>query len=297
MKMKSILKAVFSFIQGAIVGVGAILPGVSGGVLCVAFGIYEPMMELLTSPFKSIKKHYKMFIPFLLGWAIGFVLLAKVVELIFEVSAAVALMLFFGLICGTLPELFKISEKSDGKKSWTPFILSLSLAFLFFHLLEGGTGFTIAPSFFSYLFCGLLWGLSLIIPGLSSSSVLIYLGLYEPMTAGIGALDFSVILPVLLGIVVTALLFARLVNMLFKKHYALISRIVLGFVIASSLKIVPAAYDSILTLVLSVVCFIVGFFIARGMDVAKKKQESPSSEQSVLAASKDPQEPAAPDAK
>jgi len=35
-------------IQGAIVGVGAILPGISGGVLCVAFGICEPMMALLT---------------------------------------------------------------------------------------------------------------------------------------------------------------------------------------------------------------------------------------------------------
>lgn len=296
MKMKSILKAVISFVQGAIVGVGAILPGVSGGVLCVAFGIYEPMMELLTSPIKSIKKYYKMFIPILAGWVIGFVLLAKVVELLFEASAVVALMLFFGLICGTLPELFKASEESDHKKSWTPFIVSLSLAYLFLHVLEGGVSTVIAPSFFSYLFCGLLWGLSLIIPGLSSSSILIYLGLYEPMTAGIGALDFSVILPVLLGIVVTALLFARLVNMLFKKHYALISRIVLGFVIASSLKIVPAAYDSILTLGLSVVCFIVGFLIARGMDVAKKKQESPSSEQGDSTTAKDPKEHAAPDA-
>ncbi|MBQ8235397.1 MAG: DUF368 domain-containing protein [Clostridia bacterium] len=295
MKMRSILKAVISFVQGAIVGVGAILPGVSGGVLCVAFGIYEPMMELLTSPIKSLKKHYKMFIPFLAGGAIGFVLLAKVVELIFEASAAIALMLFFGLICGTLPELFKVSEQSDHKKSWTPFIVSLSLAYLFLHVLEGGVSTVIAPSFLSYLFCGLLWGLSLIIPGLSSSSVLIYLGLYEPMTAGIGALDFSVILPVFLGIGVTALLFARLVNMLFKKHYALISRIVLGFVIASSLKIVPSAFDNILTLVLSVACFVVGFLIARGMDIAKKKQDA-SPEQCTSAPAEVPEEPSAPDA-
>jgi putative membrane protein len=46
MKQNKILKNILYIIQGAIVGIGAILPGVSGGVLCVAFGIYEPMMEL-----------------------------------------------------------------------------------------------------------------------------------------------------------------------------------------------------------------------------------------------------------
>ena len=182
-------------------------------------------------------------------------------------------MLFFGLICGTIPELFKTSEKSAPEKSWTPFIISLSLAYLLFHILENGISTTIAPSFMSYCLCGLLWGLSLIIPGLSSSTILIYLGLYEPLTAGIGSLDFGVMLPFLLGIGVTALLFARLVNMLFEKHYAVISRIILGFVIASSLKILPSSFESPLTLIISLACFAVGFAVARGMDIAKNKQE------------------------
>lgn len=29
-------------IQGILVGSGAILPGISGGVLCVSFGLYQP---------------------------------------------------------------------------------------------------------------------------------------------------------------------------------------------------------------------------------------------------------------
>ena len=48
MKRSPLLKSILYALQGAIVGVGAILPGVSGGVLCVAFGIYEPMMALMT---------------------------------------------------------------------------------------------------------------------------------------------------------------------------------------------------------------------------------------------------------
>ena len=281
MKKNLILKNILYLIQGALVGVGAILPGVSGGVLCVAFGIYEPMMELLTHPIQALKKNYKLFIPFIGGWFLGFVLLAKVVELLFTASASIALMLFFGLICGTLPELFKASEKSDPNKSWTPFILSLALAYLLFHLIENGVSAAITPSFWSFLLCGILWGLSLIIPGLSSSSILIYLGLYEPMTAGIGSLDFSVIIPMLIGIITTALLFARLVSMLFKKHYAITSRAVLGFVIASSLKIVPSSFTNPLMLVVSILCFGVGFAVSRAMDLARNKQENSSTQKGV----------------
>ncbi len=278
MKRKGVLQGIVDFIEGAIVGVGAILPGVSGGVLSVAFGVYEPMMELLTTPVPAIKKHYRMLIPFGIGWIVGFLLLAKGVEILFDACAPVALMLFFGLICGTLPELFKVSEQSDAKKSWTPFVVSLSLAFLFFHLLENTSGIIIPPSFLAFVFCGFLWGLSTIVPGLSSSSILICFGLYEPMTAGIGSLDWRILVPMLLGIAVTALSLARLVNMLYKRHYAVTSRVVLGFVVASSIKIVPAKFDSGLLLVISLVCFVLGFIVARGMDIVQRKQQNSSME-------------------
>ena len=272
MKNNVILRSLLLAVQGAIVGTGAILPGVSGGVLCVAFGIYEPMMALLSHPGKSFKIYYKMFIPFLIGWVLGFTLLANVVEAMFNASATVALMLFFGLICGTIPELFKDSERSDAKMSWTPFVLTLALAYFLFNLLERSAAAQVETSALSFVFCGLVWGLSLIIPGLSSSSVLLYMGLYEPMTAGIAALDFSVILPLLLGLAITVISLARVVNSLFEKHYALVSRLILGFVIASTLKIVPSSFESVGALVLSLACFAVGFAVARGMDCAKEKQ-------------------------
>ena len=276
---KRILLWLLYAVQGAIVGIGAILPGVSGGVLSVAFGVYEPMMELLTHPIPAIKKHFELFVPFGIGWILGFLLLAKGIEMLFSAYAPVALMLFFGLICGTLPELFKVSEKSDPKKSWTPFIISLALAFLTFHLLENSeVGMTIAPSFPGFLFCGFLWGLSTIVPGLSSSSILICFGLYEPMTAGIAALDVRVLIPMMLGIGATALAFARLVNYLFKRHYAVTSRIVLGFVVASALKAVPSAFPTPALLLVSFACFVLGFAVARGMDVAGNKQQISSLE-------------------
>lgn len=274
----NLIKNLTLIVQGAIVGTGAILPGVSGGVLCVAFGIYKPMMELLSQPRKAFKEHYKLFIPFLIGWVLGFTMLAKVVELIFSLCAPAALMLFFGLICGTIPELIKDSELQGVGKSWTPFIASLSFSYVVFSVLEQTITSTVTPSIFSYVICGLVWGLSLIVPGLSSSSLLIYMGLYEPMTAGIAAFDFSIILPLLCGLLITVLSLARFVNRLFQKQYALISRIILGIVISSSLKIVPSKFDGVEIFLLSIACFAVGFCFVLLLSVINKKQNDKSKE-------------------
>ena len=57
---------------GALIGAGAILPGVSGGVLAVVFDIYRPFMELLTHPRAAIPKYWRWFLPIGLGCVAGF---------------------------------------------------------------------------------------------------------------------------------------------------------------------------------------------------------------------------------
>ncbi|MBR2446490.1 MAG: DUF368 domain-containing protein [Clostridia bacterium] len=266
---KILLSSLLYALQGAIVGVGAILPGISGGVLCVVFGVYEPMMEFLSNPIKCFKKHLKILIPFAIGWVLGFVLLAKLVEFVFGLCQPAALMLFFGLICGTLPEMLVAKDAQEGNtsKSWMPFVISLSFAYLLFHLIEVGVQTTMAPSFPAFIFCGVLWGLSTIVPGMTSSAILIELGLYEELTAGIGSLHLPVMIPFLIGIIATVLLLARLINMLYKKHNLLICRVILGFVIASSLKIIPTDFLSPTVMIVSIVCFVAGFAAARAMDI------------------------------
>lgn len=267
-------------LQGAIVGVGAILPGISGGVLCVVFGIYEPMMEFFSHPIKCIKTHYKLLLLFFTGWLLGFLLLARGVEFIFDLCQPAALMLFFGLICGTIPEMLVSRDNQNTGKSWMPFVISLSAAYLLFHILEVGVDFTMAANFFGFVFCGILWGLSTIVPGMTSTSVLISLGLYEPLTSGIANVDLRVLVPFLIGILATVLLLARLINTLYKNHNTLMSRAILGFVIASSIKIIPSSFGTTPILIISVVCFVVGFVAARAMDVwstrfnVEQKQEN-----------------------
>ena len=59
----SIFRLLFRVIQGALIGLGAVLPGISGGVLCVVFGIYKPIMELLSHPIKNFKTHVPKLLP------------------------------------------------------------------------------------------------------------------------------------------------------------------------------------------------------------------------------------------
>lgn len=257
--------------QGAIVGTGAILPGVSGGVLCAAFGIYEPLMAFLAHPVQSFRKYACTLIPFLIGWVTGFVLLARLVEYLFASFSEVALMLFAGLIFGTVPGLM---EKGDREKTpWVPFTLAIACFYLLFRVLAGGTTLSVTPNGIWYVFCGLVWGLSTVIPGLSSSSVLICMGIYEPMTEGIANLDFAVLIPLLLGTAITLFVTARFVNRLFENHFCWAVRVVTGIMIASTLMILPDHFSTFFQAVLSFMSFAVGFALARAMDIAKEKNE------------------------
>lgn len=265
-------KIVLLFFQGALIGTGAILPGISGGVLCVAFGIYEPMMSFLSHPIRSFKRNIRILLPVLIGGAVGFVLLAKAVEAMLTASAVVTMSLFCGLICGTIPELMNKSASAGAEKGWSAFILTLILSFVLFQALEQGSEGAIQPNFGWFLFCGVVWGLSMVVPGLSSSSILLFVGLYKPMAEGIGNLNIHVILPVLLGFAATVAVTARVVDKFLKQHYAVASKIILGFVVSSVLMIAPTKFAGVQQILLSAACFAFGFFLARWMDLRQKKE-------------------------
>ena len=51
--------------KGIALGAGAILPGISSGVLCVVFGIYEKLIDSILGFFKDIKGNFKFLFPLL----------------------------------------------------------------------------------------------------------------------------------------------------------------------------------------------------------------------------------------
>ena len=102
-KNTGVLRLVLRVLQGMLIGVGAVLPGISGGVLCVVFGIYKPIMELLSSPIKKCKTHVPRLLPVIVGAVLGFLGVAKVLALLLSLNVlSVTIAPSFGwyLFCG-----------------------------------------------------------------------------------------------------------------------------------------------------------------------------------------------------
>lgn len=236
----SVKRIIINIICGAAIGAGAILPGISGGVLCVVFGVYKPLMELLSNPLKGIKKSWKMFICIAIGWAVGFFLFANLIKLLFGTSQIYATWMFIGLIIGNFPALYKeAGSKGRNKKSIIAAIIGFVMMFAILVSISLLPGINITPGIPWFLFAGVMWGLSIIIPGMTSSSLLMSLGIYEEFNAGLASLDFRVIIPWVIGMGVTVLLLAKSVDKLFKKQYSVCFHTVMGIVAASTLVIFP----------------------------------------------------------
>ena len=248
---------------GVLIGAGAILPGVSGGVLAVVFDIYRPFMEVLTHPREAIPQYWRWFLPIGRGGGIGCLGFAKGIPAAIDVSSTVTTWLFIGLIVGTVPSLFREAGK-EGRSLGSWISMAVCAAAIFFSLFYVGKVIcvTVEPNFWWYNFCGALWGMSLVIPGMTSSSVMMALGLYQPMLEGLARLDFLVLSACLPGMVLTILLLARLVSWFFRKHYSIAFHGIFGIVLASTLVIIPTSYVGAWEIVLSAVCCIGGFLLA-----------------------------------
>lgn len=247
MKNKNFIwKAILWVIQGCIIGIGAILPGVSGGTLCYVFGIYDQLLEVLSNPFKGIKKYWLMLVFVGLGAGIGFVGFAGITNWLLGLNEAVVLCVFVGLIAGTIPDLWKdAGSKGRNKFSILSLIVSFVAILAVFYVFKNVLTLTIAPNTVGWLICGLLWGLSFIVPGLSSSTLLLFFGIYEAMSAGISRLDFSVLIPLGIAMLATLLLFSRVMKFIFEKYHSIGSHCVMGFVIATTLMILPSFATSV----------------------------------------------------
>ncbi|GAA2183548.1 DUF368 domain-containing protein [Brooklawnia cerclae] len=226
-------------VKGILVGIGFILPGLSGGVLAVIFRIYDPIIRFLAKPQHRFIRNVIYFVPIGIGMCIGVVLFSVVVDAAFGKYAAQFICLFIGFVVGTFPSLFRQAGRHGrGPLHWV--ILAVAAVVIFVIMLVGGQSLIdVTPSFLVWLASGALIGLGVIVPGMSPSNFLIYFGLYDKMAAGIKDFDFGVIVPLVVGLAVCVLLFAKAAAWAFDRYYAGMYHFILGMVVGSSLAIFP----------------------------------------------------------
>ena len=267
-KQFSMVHFLIKILQGSLIGLGAVLPGISGGVLCVIFGIYKSIMELLSDPVRNFKTHVPKLLPVIIGCMIGFLGIANVLSFLLEKYPAPSVCLFIGLIGGMLPSLFKeAGEQGRSRASYIAMYLSMAAIFCLLVVLKI-LSVEITPNFIWYLFCGFCLALSIIAPGMSFSTLLMPLGLYEPFVAGIGHLDFGILIPGGIGALATVIFFSRAVNALFTNYYSVAFHGIVGIVIAATIMIIPftSFAVSVTGFIVNVLCLAVGIVVALWLD-------------------------------
>lgn len=263
-------------IQGLIIGVGSIMPGVSGGTLAVIFGLYEKITDAIATGIRDLKKKIVFFTPLVLGAGVGVILFSKLVKYLFEYHPFQTKYAFIGLMLGTLPSVVKDCNKKGFKPHFLiPFGLTLSTT-LIFTLLENHTtaGSSSQTNLLLYILYGAILGFGTIIPGISASFILIYLGAYETIIGAISditnfsnlAYNLSIIIPACIGFGLSILLFAKLISFLFKKAYGITYYAILGFVIGSIVMIFPGLrfdFTGILSILLLILGCVSSLYLTR----------------------------------
>jgi putative membrane protein len=206
-------------------------------------------------------------IPLGLGGITGVFLFSFAVSFFLGAYETQILWLFVGCILGTIPVLWKQAGKK-GRQGKHIVILAvaffISLAFMLYgEKLFGGT---VTQNFATWTLAGALIGLGVIVPGLSPSNFLVYMGMYKDMANGIKGLDFMVIIPIGIGAILSVLLLSKLMDFIFKKAYAGLFHGILGVVFASTVMIVPRNFNylslgTFTCLILCVVGVALGYFM------------------------------------
>jgi putative membrane protein len=231
-------------LKGALIGTGFILPGVSGGALAAVFGLYERIISFIAHITKDFIKNILFFIPVGLGALLGIFLLSRPLSFFLENYEPQVLWGFIGCIIGTLPALWKqAGKKGRSKKHYVILALTAVLGFALLYTAKNFLEAQISLNFLTWILAGILIALGILIPGMSPSNFLVYLGMYKPMVDGFKTMDILVLLPILLGGVLCLFAFSKLVDKILQTAYAGLFHFVLGIVIASTLMIVPVNYN------------------------------------------------------
>lgn len=255
-------------IKGIIIGIATLVPGVSGGTMAIILGVYDDMIHAVGSFFKNIKKNIVFLGTLGVGGVIGIALFSRVIEYGLEHFKYPIVYLFLGIIIGGIPVLYK--RATTGKKKMSDYIyfivgllliVGMSLYNVTIVNLASSTGIW---NFIFLIVAGIIIAVALILPGISTSFMLLALGLYDITLKAINTVDIPFLLPIVigaaLGVIGTTKVLENLLNNKPRQTYMLI----LGFVVGSIIEVFPGIPTSF-NILYSIITFVIGYLLIQFM--------------------------------
>ena len=232
------------FLQGFIIGLGKIMPGVSGALLAINFGIYERLLDSLTNFFSDWKSNLKFLLLIGSGGVLAIIFGSKLLLYLFN-SYRFITMMFFIIFIFLLLDICSFSNY---------ILLSKNNTLIFF---IGG---------FIEIFAS-------IVPGISATSLLMMLGIYKIILEMIANVyNFSYVLNHInlylsygLGMIVSFIINIYLINYLIKKYRSISYIVILGLSIASIIYLVIVTFKlkfTLIELIIGIMLFSVGMLLA-----------------------------------
>lgn len=249
-----------NFFKGILIGAGAILPGISSGVLCVIFGLYENLLNSVLGFFKNIRKNFKFLFPICSGGLLGVLIFSKLLNYMLYAYPVQTKSTFVGLILSTVPSLIKdVNKKEKFRLHYLFYLITALILGLLSVFLEkkvpviSGTSY----NYFYLLFCGFMMSVGIIVPGVSSTIILMLLGVYSSYLTSVSSLYMPILIPIAIGLVLGSLVFMKVTKYCLDHFYAETFYTIIGFTLGSILVIWPD-FTPDLSGVFSFLCMMIG---------------------------------------
>lgn len=271
-------------LRGMVIGIANIIPGVSGGTMMVAMGIYDKLIHAVTHLFSEFKKSIKLVFPILVGVVLAIILLAHLFEYLLANWPIATNLGFCGLILGSVPPILsQVKHKGFHWSMAASFIVFFALVVISALMGEtSGNSVTLSLSFGGIVMLflvGIISAATMVIPGVSGSMMLMLMGYYEPIINLVNEVVdsffhfqfgqfwhyFLLALPFGIGVIVGIFAIAKLIEWVLE-HYRLQTYwAILGLIAASPIAILLKtdwAGFSIVQLLIGLAALAAGAFAA-----------------------------------
>lgn len=264
-------KNLILFLKGFLIGIGKIIPGVSGSVIAISLGLYEKGIHAINELYKRNFSNVLFLSVLGLGILSAIVLFSYVIKYFLSKYFFLTMLLFMGMIIGGTNFVFKkVKGKIFNKKF---FIVSIIIGIFIFIVLWSMQDILLKFSNESHIFyfiLGFIEAFTMVIPGISGTATMILLGGYESYltllgnVGNINYLGFVITfgIGVSIGIILTVKLVAFFLKNFEVESYFFITILMIISLFLLFLKTFSVPY-TILDIIIGIFLFFIGYKITK----------------------------------
>ncbi len=230
---------------GVLMGLANVVPGVSGGTMILAMGLYDSFIDRVAK-LSTLRWSVGLFVFFAIfgaGLVVALVGGAKVAVTLVAEQRWIMYSLFIGLTLGGVPELLKQCRPARATV-WIGGLVGFALMATLAFVLKSAP---VPQNMLSFFLIGALAASSMILPGISGSTILLIFGFYEVVIGSLSSdalrenfqASLLIVGPVGLGAAVGVALLSNILKVCLAKYRLGSHGLLMGLLLGSLLVIIP----------------------------------------------------------